>query len=136
MLLGQHVLQRRLGQASWARSGFYLRNDPHTVRGADVAFIHSEKLPAAGLPEGFSSLVPDLVVEVVSPNDRGAEVIAKVAEWLALGLETVWMAYPSARSVHIYTDVRGSRILGGDELLEGRGGLAGFRVPVCALLEG
>ncbi|MFQ3536946.1 MAG: Uma2 family endonuclease, partial [Aggregatilineales bacterium] len=61
---------------------------------------------------------------------------AKVAEWLALGLETVWMAYPSARSVHIYTDVRGSRILGGDELLEGRGGLAGFRVPVCALLEG
>ena len=33
--------------------------------------------------EGFCSVVPDLVVEVISPNDLAYEVEAKTDEWLA-----------------------------------------------------
>jgi Uma2 family endonuclease len=134
--LGQYVQQHALGEVLVGEVGFYLRNDPHTVRGADVAFIHKEKLPESDLPEGFSSIVPNLVVEIVSPNDRGAEIAQKVAEWLAFGVETVWVVYPSERSVHVHVRSGESRVLSGDAMLEGQGVLAGFSVPVRALFEG
>ncbi|PJF34373.1 MAG: Uma2 family endonuclease, partial [Candidatus Thermofonsia Clade 1 bacterium] len=95
LLLGQYVAQRALGHVLVGEVGFYTRGDAHTVRGADIAFIRAEKIPEQGLPEGFSSIAPDLVVEVVSPHDRGAEIVAKVAEWLAFGVEAVWIVYPS-----------------------------------------
>ncbi|MCS6872943.1 MAG: Uma2 family endonuclease, partial [Anaerolineae bacterium] len=134
-LLGQYVRQRQLGRILVGEVGFYVRNDPYTVRGADVAFIRREKLPQTGLPEGFSTIVPDLVVEVVSPNDRSADIAAKVAEWLAFGVETVWVVYPSERTVHVHRQSDTSQVLSGDDLLEGSGALAGFNVPVRAIFE-
>jgi Uma2 family endonuclease len=135
-LLWNYVRQHQLGRVLVGEVGFYTRGDAHTVRGADIAFIRAEKIAEPTLPEGFSSIAPDLVVEVVSPHDRGAEIVAKVAEWLAFGVEAVWIVYPSAQSVHVYTDMRSSRILSGDDLLEGHGALAGFSVPVRKLFEG
>jgi Uma2 family endonuclease len=135
-LLWNYVQQHRLGRVLTGEVGFYLRNDPYTVRAADVAFIRSEKLPQSGLPEGFSTIVPDLVVEIVSPNDRGAEIAQKVAEWLTFGVETVWVVYPNERSVHVHMRSGESRVLSDDAMLEGRGALAGFSVPVRALFEG
>ncbi len=135
-LLWSYVRQHRLGRVLVGEVGFYLRNDPYTVRGADVAFIRAEKVPEAGLPEGFSAIVPDLVVEVVSPNDRESEIAAKVAEWLAFGVEAVWVVYPSERSVHIHAPAAEKQVLSGDAVLEGRGALTGFSVPVRALFEG
>jgi len=41
--------------------------------------------------------VPDLAVEVVSPSDRAAEVLAKVAEYLEAGTRLVWDDYFSGR---------------------------------------
>jgi Uma2 family endonuclease len=130
------VREHNVGKVLVGEVGFCTRNDPYTVRAADVAFIRSEKLPQSGLPEGFSTIVPDLVVEIVSPNDRGAEIAQKVAEWLTFGVETVWVVYPSERSVHVHTRSGESRVLSDDAMLEGRGALAGFSVPVHALFEG
>ncbi|MBO9308340.1 MAG: Uma2 family endonuclease [Chloroflexi bacterium] len=134
-LLGAHARQHNLGQVLVGEVGFYVRGDVHTVRGADVAFIRAEKVPPEGLPSGFLHIVPDLVVEVVSPSDRSEALLEKVAEWLRFGVETVWLVYPSTRSVHVYTDLHGSRIFSGAERLEGSGALAGFSVPVQALFE-
>ncbi|PJF31674.1 MAG: Uma2 family endonuclease [Candidatus Thermofonsia Clade 1 bacterium] len=136
LLLGNYVRQHQLGRILVGEVGFYLRNDPYTVRGADVAFIRAERVPPEGIPSGFLSLVPDLVVEIVSPNDRDAEIAQKVAEWLNFGVETVWVVYPNERSVHVHMRSGESRVLSGDAMLEGQGALAGFSVPVRALFEG
>jgi Uma2 family endonuclease len=136
LLIGQYVRQHRLGQIVVGEAGFYVRGDEHTVRGADVAFISAAKVPPEGLPTGFLKIAPDLVVEVVSPNDRGTEIVEKVGEWLAFGVAAVWVVYPNTRSVHVYTDPRSSRIFSADDTLEGSGALAGFSTPVRAFFEG
>jgi Uma2 family endonuclease len=134
-LIGAYAQQRNLGQVLVGEVGFYVRGDVHTVRGADVAFIRAEKVPPEGLPSGFLQIVPDLVVEVVSPSDRSAALAEKVAEWLSFGVEAVWLVYPNTRSVHVYVDLHGSRIFSGAERLEGSGALAGFSAPVQAFFE-
>ncbi|MCS6872942.1 MAG: Uma2 family endonuclease [Anaerolineae bacterium] len=134
-LVWNYVRQHRLGHVLVGEVGFYVRNDPYTVRGADIAFIRAEKVPPEGIPSSFLSIVPDLVVEVVSPNDRSADIAAKVAEWLAFGVETVWIVYPSERTVHVHRQSDTSQVLSGDDLLEGSGALAGFNVPVRAIFE-
>jgi Uma2 family endonuclease len=135
-LLWLHVRQHKLGRVVGGEAGFYVRGDEHTVRGADVAFISTAKVPPEGLPTGFLKIAPDLVVEVVSPNDRGTEIVEKVGEWLAFGVAAVWVVYPNTRSVHVYTDPRSSRIFSADDTLEGSGALAGFSTPVRAFFEG
>jgi Uma2 family endonuclease len=91
-----------IGVLVTAETGFYTRGDDKTVRAPDLAFMRNELIPPGGLPDGYLSIVPDLVVEVVSPNDRAAEVDAKVQEWLDFGVGAVWVAYPATRRFMVY----------------------------------
>src|SRR6266542_4410352 len=59
-----------------AGTGFRLARDPDTVRAPDVAYVGPERLAQARVP-GYPNLAPDLVVEVVSPNDTATEVQQK-----------------------------------------------------------
>lgn len=79
-LLSNHVDDRGLGLVLAAETGFKLASDPDTVRAPDVAFIRKERLPNPP-PSGYAELAPDLVVEVLSPDDRPGAVLAKVADW-------------------------------------------------------
>ena len=52
--------------------------------------------------------MPDLAVEVVSPNDTSGEVDEKIEAWLEAGCVSVWIVDPKLESVTIYhsrTDV-------------------------------
>ena len=68
VLIGHHVRQNDLGSVFVAEPGFFLQRDPDTVRAPDVAFIAKNRLSPEGAPAGFSDTIPDLVVEVVSPE--------------------------------------------------------------------
>lgn len=48
-------------------------------------------------------LVPDLAVEVVSPNDRYTDLNAKVQAYLRDGVRLVWVIDPQTRSATVYT---------------------------------
>ena len=54
------------------------------------------------MPDGPLLVVPDLAVEVVSPNDRQYDVDHKVAEYLEVGVKLVWVINPDTRVVVIY----------------------------------
>lgn len=97
-LLHIHVRQHRLGRVL-TNGGFYLRRTPDTVRGPDVAFLRSERVPPGGLPEGFFDGPPDLAVEVVSHNESAAEVEAKLRDYLASGVQRVWLVYSATRTI-------------------------------------
>ncbi|MEM7315631.1 MAG: Uma2 family endonuclease, partial [Planctomycetota bacterium] len=85
-LLYQHVKSHRLGETFAAETGFRISSDPDTVRAPDAAFVSQARLDASP-PDGTSylPLAPDLVVEVISPNDVFAEVERKASQWLAAG---------------------------------------------------
>jgi Uma2 family endonuclease len=114
-----------------AETGFRLTRDPDTVRAPDVAYVSAEQLPLARV-RGFPELAPDLVVEVVSPNDTASEVQAKVEEWLLAGSRLVWVLYPVTRTAMVYQPDGTARLLHADDTIQGEPVLPGF---ACRLGE-
>ena len=74
---------------------------PDTVRGADVSFYSYGRVPRGPLPPGYLGVMPELVVEVISPSDRWPKVLAKVAESLEAGVSAVAVLDPERRTVHL-----------------------------------
>jgi Uma2 family endonuclease len=83
-----YVQAHQLGQVVIGDVGFQLARNPDTVRAPDVAFVRRERLEAAGRVRGYWPGAPDLVVEVISPNDLYTDVEDKIAEWLPTALDS------------------------------------------------
>jgi Uma2 family endonuclease len=128
--LRDYVRPRHLGYVVAAETGFRLARDPDTVRAPDAAFIAAGRLPGGRPAAGFFELIPDLVVEVVSPFDTAREVQEKVHEWLRAGVRLVWVIYPSTRSVTAYRSLEDVRVLTEDAQLDGADVLPGFACVV------
>lgn len=131
LAIGTHVKTRGLGWVFAAETGFTLARNPDTVRAPDVAFVRQNRL-SAPLPKGYAELAPDLVVEVLSPDDRPGKVLAKVADWLTAGTLLVWVVDPERRQARVYRADGTQAIVGADGVLEGEDVLPGF---VCPLAE-
>jgi len=124
---------RDSGRVVAGDAGFKLATSPDTVRGPDVAFIRRERLPYPS-PLGYADLAPDLVIEVVSHNDRPGEVLAKVADWITAGTQLVWVVDPDRRLARVYRDDGGETIVTRDGALDGENVLPGFSCPLAAIL--
>jgi Uma2 family endonuclease len=119
----------RGGEIFTSDTGYRLARDPDTVRAPDVSYVSAERLSLARVP-GYPDIAPDLVVEVVSPNDTAGEIQAKVDEWLQAGARLVWVLYPATRSAMVYQGGGAARLLRADDSLTGESVLPGF---VCRL---
>jgi Uma2 family endonuclease len=75
--------------------------------------------------------VPDLAIEVVSPNDEPGEVAAQVEFYLAHGVPLIWVADPTPRTVAVHRPGRETRVLDVGDTLEGEEVVPGFRLPVA-----
>jgi len=124
--LGAYVEQQDLGEVFAAETGFLLERNPDKVRAPDGAFVAKGRLPPGDLPVGFLDIVPDLVVEVVSPSDTASYVQAKVEDWIRAGVRLVWVFYPDTRSVASYGSLDEVRILTESDRLQGDPVLPGF----------
>ncbi|MEK6260177.1 MAG: Uma2 family endonuclease [Planctomycetota bacterium] len=105
--------------------------DPDTVRGCDVAFVSWKRLPTKKIPKGAFRNPPDLVVEIMSPSDRWNNVLAKVNEYLDVGVIEVWIVDPEDRSVDVYRGDRKPARLANGQTLESADVLPGFSCPVA-----
>ena len=132
-VLMNHVDARDLGMVLAAETGFKLTSDPDTVRAPDIAFIRRERLPDPR-PTGYAELAPDLVVEVLSPNDRPGEVLAKVADWLSAGSSLVWIVDPGHRTARVYRQDGSETLVEPTEALSGEGVIPGFTYPLASIL--
>lgn len=130
--LDAHVRAAELGRVH-PEVGFKLASDPDTVRGPDIAFIRKDRLPDPE-PPGFADFAPDLVVEILSPNDRPGEVLAKVADWLSGGTRLVWVLDPARRVARIYRHDGTEQILTADQRLEGEDVVPGFTCSLGGIL--
>jgi Uma2 family endonuclease len=127
--LGPFVESRELGQVFTAETGFRLRKDPDTVRAPDVAFVTRDRLPDTP-PRGYAALAPDLVVEVLSPDDRPGEVLSKVGDWLEAGTSLVWVVDPERHSARVYRADGSQDHLGESDRLDGETLLPGFECEI------
>jgi Uma2 family endonuclease len=68
-------------------------------RVADLAVWRAGQLPESGVPP----LAPFLAVEILSPEDRLVRIQARIQEYLAAGVDTVWVVDPRDRAAMRFT---------------------------------
>ena len=73
--------------------------------------------------------MPDLAVEVKSPDDSLSKLREKAAYYLANGTLLAWLVYPKKRLVIVLTP-DSEEILTEDDTLDGGDVLPGFTLPV------
>jgi len=122
-LLLEHIREHRLELACVGPVGVIVDCANSTVRGPDLAVISRSRLPSPE-HEGFLEDPPELVVEIVSPTNRGSGVTKKVREYLGAGVPVIWVVDPDARAVTVHRDgsqrvVEGSDALDAADLLPG-----------------
>ena len=74
--------------------------------------------------------MPDLVIEVKSPDDTYTSMRERAQYYLAHGAKLVWRIYPAKRLVEVYRQDADSDILTADDTLQGDDVLSGFVLSV------
>lgn len=100
--IGNFVEDHALGDTFAGDPGFLIGRNPDTVRGPDVAFLSQERLGELSRHTGYLPIAPDLAAEVVSPNDRRAEVEAKANAWLLAGVRVVLVVDPRTEEIRVH----------------------------------
>jgi Uma2 family endonuclease len=110
-------------------------DDPQKVRVPDVSFTRKDRLPNGHPAKGHGRIVPDLVVEVISPNDLAADLYEKINDYQAAGVPLIWVAHPETRTVTPITHSGGGPALRVGDTLRGGDVLPGFECPVASLFD-
>jgi len=101
---------------------------------SDYAFIPdlAVVLRAEGrkpIKKGATPYMPDLAIEVQSPDQSEAELVNKAAEYLKRGSKMVWNVYPEKEAVEVFT-ASGRQLLTRGQMLDGGDVLPDFTIPV------
>ncbi|NQV27025.1 MAG: Uma2 family endonuclease [Rhodopirellula sp.] len=131
--LAAFVEEHGLGTVYAAETGFLIQQDPDTVRAPDVAFITQARIDEVGPVDGYWPGAPDIVAEVVSPNDRFSDTEQKALHWLRAGSQVVWVVDPAQTHVTEYRGVSEIRVLSSDETLTVPQLLPGWEVKISEL---
>ena len=118
----------------------YMADKKFTPNGArrspDVSWVYLDKWNALTLKEkqGFPPLVPDFVIELVSPSDiknqRYEDLQAKMQEYLDNGVQLGWLIEPKAKTVEIYRLGKQVEILNNPRTLLGENVLPEFNLDL------
>ena len=135
MYLQTFARQHQLGRA--VQEMLFDLTTVQRQRRPDVAFVTYDRWPRQRrVPRtAASEVVPNLVVEVVSPTDRVDDVVDKVAEYFRAGVECVWVSLPSREQVYVYESPTQVHILTCADELRGEPVLPQFQLPLTALFE-
>ncbi len=127
--LEHHVRPRRLGRVVGA-VGIWLRRGPDRVRMPDVCFFSAGRIPGE---QGYTGVVPDFIVEIISADRTAEYVQQKMEEWVAAGVRLAWAVYPETRSVVVYRGLDDIKGYQQGEVLDGAPVLPEFTLPVAEL---
>ena len=109
--------------------------DPDTVREPNVYYVSAERLPLNVRVQDYLEVMPELVVEIVSPNDSERDVREKIAMWLDNGVSMALEVRPAIRAVMVYCPGVPSVTLTGDDALDGGDVLPGFSLPLSEIFD-
>lgn len=83
-------------------------------------------------------VVPNLVVEVLSPGDSRRQIVEKVGEYLSAGVNLIWVVDPATRMAACYRSLTDVRLVHADSMpegvLDGEDVVPGFRCRLADVL--
>lgn len=130
-LLGIYVRNNPIG---WVFSEVRVKlpNDKLNDRIPDIAYVLKEGRVFD--PNAPLSYMPDLVVEIQSPDQSDKFMLDKANYYLANGTRMVWLVYPQKRLIEVLT-ATDRRLLTEADTLEGGELLPGFSVSVKEIFQ-
>jgi Uma2 family endonuclease len=138
-----HVSQHDLGEV-YSEGVFVLEEKSDWVKGSrtpDILFFAKDRIEPykADRPDWQDKpfiLVPDLVVEIVSPTDRYSQISVKVDKYLADGVRMVIVVDYQAKQIAVHVPGNQERtFLSGDATLDCSPVIPGLKIPLKKIFE-
>lgn len=144
LLLHAYSIERQWGTVySETTYALAVPDDPHWVTSSripDVMFFVDKRIADykdehpdhRQRPLG---IVPDVVIKVISPNDKVDELDQKIDAYLMDGVRLIWTLNPQRRKSTVYRPDAQPLHLSGKVLLDGGDVLPGFQISLSKLFE-
>jgi Uma2 family endonuclease len=110
---------------------FRVPGDDKNVRQPDIVLIVEADTPIT--TKGATERVPDLVVEVKSPDDTYDDMRQRAQYYVSIGVKMSILVFPRPRIVEVYQPDKPSEVLTIEDSIEGGDVLPGFVLPVGRL---
>ena len=112
----------------------FMERGPDTVRAADFGVISLERIGGPIPQRGYVfGVIPDLVLETVSPDYRESVAAARAQMWLDAGVRLVLTAYIEREVIVVRREDGTVQELGVGDSLTGEPVLTGFECPVSEI---
>jgi Uma2 family endonuclease len=121
-----YIRQQGRGRVG-AEIRYRLLSDRHNSRQPDLSYSHGT-LPA--VISGAVPHMPELVVEVQSPDDSVKAMRERAEYFIANDVQLVWLVFPRKRYVEVYSPDHEMEILFGSDSLSGGDLLPGFAMSI------
>jgi Uma2 family endonuclease len=129
--LHAYVKRHGLGRVYPSDTQFKILREPDIIHIPDIAVVRADRLPPREARKSVMPLAPDLVVEVISPNDRSAAVMEKIERYERAGVPLIWLVDERRRTVEVRALGQPPRLLREGDVLDGGAVVPGFRLPVA-----
>ncbi|MCA1599507.1 MAG: Uma2 family endonuclease [Chloroflexi bacterium] len=132
LALIQHDPNHGVGRAFGPQTTYPMVGDPPT-REPDLTWVRAERIPTDLNVDPDAP--PDLAVEVISRTDTHTGTDARVKQYLASGIQVVWIIDPWMRTVTVYKPDGNIQTITAHGTLTGDSVISGFAIPVSMIFE-
>jgi len=135
VMLSVFVNERLLGQV--VTEGIFKLGDGANLRRPDIAYVSAERWPIdlEGPETNAWEVVPDLVVEVVSPTNSYNEIHEKTQEYFSVGVRQLWIVADRTRTIQVFDRPSAMLQYGMNDTLTAGAVLPGFELPIANLFS-
>ena len=120
---------------AYSETGVILSKGPDSVAGPDAMFLTNRSMPIRESSEGYLESIPELVVEIRSKNDSAPYLKRKVAKYLKIGVQRIWIVDPQAKTVTEHVAAAEPKTLVATDTLQCDDIMPGFRLPLAELFR-
>jgi Uma2 family endonuclease len=133
--LSTFVCERNLGEVLTSDTRYVFPGNPTSTLAPDISFVRGDRWPPGELPDGYGRVVPDLVVEFMSPSNTEPEMLERVEIYLDAGVPSAWLVWPRRHTITVFRGDGFERLLTVTDELDGEPVLPGFRFPVAEVFR-
>lgn len=79
------------------------RNQENWLPVPDLTYISYNSLPADWLKDEACPVIPELVIEIISPGQTFGDMIEKATDYLQAGISLVWIVDTISQTITLFT---------------------------------
>ena len=116
------------------QSGLVKRRGAEWVPVPDLTYVSYQRLPAEWEEDEPCPVLPELVIEIISPGQAFGALTQKAEDYPKAGVEQVWVVDSQAQSVTVFRQNTLFETLGIDQVLS-KGLLPGLEVKIAEVFQ-